>query len=129
LEDSIHSDPDLDLQSGDELCFAQPGVRHGVLKKLKRGQYAVMAVLDLHGLFVREAHELLIDFIQTNRAAGHQCVRIIHGKGRRSPHGRPVLKNKIFNWLQHRDEVLAFCSARRNDGGTGAIYVLLKRSF
>jgi DNA-nicking Smr family endonuclease len=54
-------------------------------------------------------------------------VRIIHGKGNGSRHRGPVLKQKINHWLRQRDEVLAFCSARPMDGGTGAIYVLLRR--
>jgi DNA-nicking Smr family endonuclease len=55
-------------------------------------------------------------------------VRIIHGKGNGSVQRRPVLKGKVNHWLQQRDEVLAFCSARPVDGGTGAVYVLLKRA-
>jgi len=127
LRESLEMAPGYDLETGDELCFSRPGIQHQIVRKLKRGHYVVRAVLDLHGLYVREAHETLIEFLSKSRQDGIQCVRIIHGKGRRSPHGRPVLKNKVFNWLRQRDEVLSFCSAQRHDGGTGAIYVLLKR--
>jgi DNA-nicking Smr family endonuclease len=54
------------------------------------------------------------------------CVRIIHGKGLRSRHKGPVIKTKVNTWLRQRDDILAFCSARPVDGGTGAIYVLLR---
>jgi DNA-nicking Smr family endonuclease len=57
-----------------------------------------------------------------------RCVRIIHGKGKSSEGKLPVLKGKVNSWLRQRDEVIAFCSARPSDGGTGAVYVLLKRS-
>jgi DNA-nicking Smr family endonuclease len=54
-------------------------------------------------------------------------VRIIHGKGNTSLGKMPVLKGRVNSWLRQKNEVLAFCSARPNDGGTGAVYVLLKR--
>jgi len=56
----------------------------------------------------------------------YTCVRIIHGKGNRSSHKGPILKTKVNLWLRQRDDVLAFCSARPIDGGTGAIYLLLR---
>jgi DNA-nicking Smr family endonuclease len=53
-------------------------------------------------------------------------VRVIHGKGLRSPNREPVLKRKVAGWLMQRDAVLAFCQARPADGGGGAVVVLLK---
>ena len=73
------------------------------------------------------ARQSLSEFLRRRRLSGARCVRIIHGKGRGSAQGLPVLKNKVNYWLQQRDDVLAFCSARPVDGGTGAVYVLLKR--
>ena len=37
-----------------------------------------------------------------------------------------MLKCKVNYWLRLREDVLAFCSATRGDGGTGAAYVLLR---
>jgi DNA-nicking Smr family endonuclease len=82
--------------------------------------------LDLHGLTVVEARELLIMFLNECRRHDARCVRIIHGKGLRSKNREPVLRNKVASWLMQRDEVLAFCQARRADGGSGAVVVLLK---
>ena len=62
------------------------------------------------------------------RAAGKRCVRIVHGKGLSSEGKLPVLKVKVNSWLRQKDDVLAFCSARPQDGGTGAVYVLLKKT-
>jgi len=76
---------------------------------------------------VAAAKEALAAFLHRVRRDSLSCVRIIHGKGNGSRHRGPVLKQKINGWLRQRDEVLAFCSARAMDGGTGAIYVLLRR--
>ena len=117
----------VDIETGEELLFSRKGLQHGLIRKLRRGQFTVQAELDLHGLTVDEARLALAEFLVDIRAAGVRCVRIIHGKGYGSRHKLPVLKNKLNGWLQQRDEVLAFCSARQVDGGTGAVYVLLKR--
>ena len=115
-----------DVETGEELLFARPGLQHAVLRKLRRGQYAIEAELDLHGCTVAQAREMLEIFLHDARARGKRCVRIIHGKGRNSEGKLPVLKVKVNSWLRRKDEILAFCSARPNDGGTGALYALLK---
>lgn len=115
-----------ELETGEELLFARPGIQHMVFKKLRRGQFSIAAELDLHGMTVPLAREALAQFLRDSRASRHRCVRIIHGKGLSSPHGQAVLKGRVNAWLRQRDEVLAFCSARPVDGGTGAVYVLLK---
>ena len=113
------------LDPGAELVFRRPGVRDEVLRRLRRGQYAVAAEIDLHGLGRHAAHEALRQFIGESTALGHGCVRVIHGKGRRSgPHG-PILKHVVDHWLRRMDEVVAFASPRPMDGGTGAVHVLL----
>jgi len=115
-----------DLQPGDSLSFCRSGIQKSIFKKLKKGQYSIGAELDLHGYTRPEAQVALAKFIQTSREDNIRCVRIIHGKGYRSNNQGPKLKPMVNKWLQQRDEVLAFCSARSNDGGTGAVYVLLK---
>lgn len=115
------------LETGDELGYLRQGLRPMVLRRLRRGDYVVEHELDLHGFTVAEAHEALSAFLAEARSRGMRCVRIVHGKGRGSPGQLPVLKNKVALWLRRRDDVLAYCSARPVDGGTGAAYVLLKR--
>jgi DNA-nicking Smr family endonuclease len=128
LEDMFSDSMDpADLETGEELLFCRNGLQHSVMKKLRRGQFSIGAELDLHGLRVVEARQALSQFLQHSRLAKRQCVRIIHGKGNGSHRQQPILKGKVNHWLRQRDEVLAFCSARQVDGGTGAIYVLLKR--
>ena len=118
-----------ELETGDELSFFRPGLQRKVMRKLRLGQYRRCAELDLHGLTVERARGELVRFLMECRFRHHDCVKIIHGKGKGSAHRGPVLKKMVNRWLQQRDEVLAFCSAQPRDGGTGAIYVLLKRSY
>lgn len=113
------------LDTGEELSFRRPGVREDVLRRLRRGQYAVAAEIDLHGLGRHAAHDALRQFIGEAVAHGHGCVRVIHGKGRGSGQRGPVLKHVVNHWLRRMDDVVAFASARPVDGGTGAAYVLL----
>ena len=115
------------VETGDELLYVRPGLQKSVLRKLRRGEYVVAAELDLHGYTVTKAREALVKFLSTVWRRRHTCVRIVHGKGRGSPGRKPVLKNKVFTWLCQRDEVLAVCPARSFDGGTGAVYVLLRK--
>jgi DNA-nicking Smr family endonuclease len=110
---------------GDGLWYAKPGVQDATLRKLRRGHYSVGAELDLHGLRSEAARLALVEFLQSVHSRRVRCVRIIHGKGYRSGPRGPVLKQKLNGWLQRRDDVIAFCSARPTDGGTGAVYVLL----
>ena len=115
------------LDTGDELSFRRPHVTESTLLRLRRGYYAVDAETDLHGMTGAEAKAALREFIATSASKGMTCVRVIHGKGRRSGARGPVLKNVVNQWLQRSDQVLAFGSARTVDGGSGAVQVLLAR--
>jgi len=117
-----------EVETGEELLFIRAGVQHSVLTKLRRGQFSIEAELDLHGMIVRVAGEEIGLFLRECQIRQIRCARIIHGKGHGSWQKMPILKNKLNKWLRQRDEVLAFCSARQVDGGTGAVYVLIKRS-
>lgn len=116
-----------DAESGEEIHFKRPGIQDRVFQKLRRGQFSIEAELDLHGLTITAARDALSRFLADLRRRRQSCVRIIHGKGRGSRDGKPVLKSKLQGWLRQREEILAYCSARPWDGGTGAVYVLIKR--
>jgi len=116
------------LETGEHLSYTRPGVQRSVLKKLKSGRYSIQAEIDLHGLYVEEARAELSEFLKAAQQRRQLCVRIIHGKGRKNAERGPRLKPAVNQWLQRNNKVLAFCSARNNDGGTGAVYVLLKKS-
>ncbi len=113
--------------TGDEaLSFQRAGVRMQTVRRLRRGLYPIEDELDLHGLSQSAARQQLADFIAQSRDAGRRCVRIVHGKGYRSGARGPVLKAAVNLWLRRHLDVMAFVSARGIDGGSGAVYVLLR---
>ena len=115
-----------DVQMTDVLFFARPGIQHKVQKKLRRGEFPIEDELDLHGYTGVEAKAAITEFFDLCKRHKVRCVRIIHGKGYRSESKIPVLKTYVAYWLPQHKDVMAFSSARANDGGTGAVYVLLK---
>ncbi len=116
----------IESHASDHLLFVRSGIQNSVMRKLKRGQYSISAELDMHGMTINIARQEVTQFLNQCRHDNLRCVRIIHGKGRRSDGKGPVLKNRIDHWLPQRDDVLAYCSAIPAHGGTGAVYVLLK---
>ena len=115
---------DMVIETGEFLEFRRPGIQNRLFQDLRRGVIEAEGSLDLHGLRVREARSALARFLGHSLATGRRCVRIIHGKGRGSG-VQPVLKQKVNQWLRQKEAVLAFVTAPRWDGGTGAVYVLL----
>lgn len=116
-----------DQQTGETLHFTRSGIQYSIIRKLKRGQYKIEAELDLHGQNIDTARQAVHAFLSFCQTENYRCVSLIHGKGLRSRNKDPVLKKMINRWLQQRKEVLAFTSAQPRHGGTGAIYLLLKR--
>lgn len=117
-----------DYETGEELLYSRDGLHPNTLRKLRRGKIRVEAELDLHRMTSEQAHKAIAVFFSQCQSLGRRCVRIIHGKGYGSFDKKPVLKGKVDVWLRRHGDVLAFCSARPVDGGTGAVYVLLKRN-
>jgi DNA-nicking Smr family endonuclease len=117
---------DAGMETGDELSYARNGIGAQTFRKLRRGHWVTQAELDLHGLVVAEARGFLVEFLNQCTRRGLRCIRIIHGKGLGSKNREPVLKRKVAGWLIQRDEILAFCQARRAEGGGGAMVVLLR---
>ena len=106
------------------------GVDKRTAKRLKRGQLAVEARMDLHGLTQEEAHRALSAFVQGSQAAGRRCVLVITGKGLRPDGTVGVLRAAVPHWLNQpdlRERIVAFTHATPRDGGEGALYLLLKR--
>ena len=112
------------------LAFKRPGIQNGVYKKLRQGRYEIDARLDLHRLTVKQARTDVHGFILEAMAYGLRTVLILHGKGQRKSEQEKtaVLKGYVNRWLQDLDDVQAFHSARPVHGGTGAVYVLLRKS-
>lgn len=119
---------EAEVETHDYLLFARPGVQKRLLADLRRGYIQVDLELDLHGLTAAYAKLVLDEFLRDCAQLHVRCARIIHGRGFGSQDRQPVLKRKVNYWLRLHEEVLAFCSATRRDGGTGAVYLLLRNS-
>ena len=128
LQESLSDEFSIDtlLETDESLSYARPGIGPDVMRKLRGGGWVTQDQLDLHGLRVDQAREAVAAFVRDAMKRGFRCVRIIHGKGLGSLNKKPVLKNKVRNWLVQKEEVIAFCQARAADGGSGALMVLLK---
>lgn len=128
LKDSLSDDfyPAHELESGEELLYLRTGQSPEVLSKLRRGFWVVQAQIDLHGLISDEAREYVAEFLSSCKKRNIRCVRIVHGKGLGSRNREPVLKHKLRSWLMQKDEVIAYAQAKPEDGGSGAVIVLLK---
>lgn len=114
------------LEVDDALSFRRPGIGIDVARKLRRGHWSIQSEIDLHGLRSDDAREALAGFLRDATRQGLRCVRVVHGKGLGSPGKTPVLKGKVHGWLVQKNEVLAFVQARGDEGGAGAVVVLLK---
>ena len=128
LRDSLsdHYIPAYELETGEELLYLRDGHAPDILSKLRRGYWVVQAYIDLHGLISDEARLYVSTFISDCKKRGIRCVRIVHGKGLGSRNREPVLKHKVRGWLMQKDEVIAYAQAKPEDGGSGAVIVLLK---
>lgn len=106
------------------------GLDELVLNRLREGQFSPEAHYDLHGLNSEQAFESLKEFIHTAWLKDLRSVLVITGRGKNSPAGQSVLRQKLQTWLTRepfKRIVLAFCTARPHDGGPGSIYILLRR--
>lgn len=111
----------------DILSFKRDGVQHGVFRKLKLGKYDIDVSIDLHRLTVDQARVAVREFVTDCVDGDIRCAMITHGKGqnRESP---ALLKSCVNHWLRQMDEVLALHSACQEHGGSGATYILLRKS-
>ena len=123
LSDEFDASTLLDVD--DAMSFRRPGIGTDITRKLRKGHWSIQRELDLHGLRREDAREALAAFLRTAHKEGIRCVRVVHGKGLGSPGKTPVLKGKVQSWLIQKNEVLAFVQARADEGGAGAVVVLL----
>lgn len=123
LSDGVDFESLLDTDAS--LSYLREGLAPNTLKKLRRGDWAVQAHLDLHGLTRDAARDAVAAYLRDGQKHGLRCVRIVHGKGLGSKNREPVLKVKLRGWLMQSAAVLAYVQARAADGGAGAVLVLL----
>jgi DNA-nicking Smr family endonuclease len=128
LEEIVRGRKSIRLADTQEFVeWVNPGYRKELIRELHKGRFAVQDYLDLHGYVLEETEDVLKDFLREAIQRGYRCIKIIHGRGLRSPAG-PVLKKAVIDMLatRYRKHLIGFCTARQNDGGLGALYVLLK---
>jgi len=131
LDAIVSGEAPFDMRDSEEVMEGSvPGLDPRVLRRLRRGEFTPQADLDLHGCDAETARGLVEAFVVESHARGLRCLRIVHGRGKRSPNGQPVLKPSLPRWLARgpaRLIVLAYTSAPPTDGGTGASYILLRK--
>ncbi|WP_455220042.1 Smr/MutS family protein [Kaarinaea lacus] len=115
------------VAADETLSYARDGVQQKVIAKLKKGQFPIESKIDLHGSTVNQAGTRLQQSINYAVASKQRCVLVVHGRGKGSFDNKPAIKTHVNQWLRNSVNVLAFCSAQSHHGGTGAVYVLLKR--
>ena len=125
-QDSNLSDANEDqlVNSEEKLSYSKPGIQHKILKKLSNGKLPIEAKLDLHGLNINQARNETELFIHQCQLQGYKCIIIVHGKS--IINQQPILKSMLNRWLPQISSVLAFSSSLPQDGGRGAVYVLIK---
>lgn len=116
-----------EVETGEEISYVHPKVDPRTLKKLRRGHWRVQEEIDLHEMTVKVATKVTRQFIDEALSHGLSCIKIIHGKGLRSGPDGPKLKQMTASLLARHSHVMAFASAPPHDGGTGAVYVLIRR--
>ena len=124
--DALSDHIPLDAEGDDSTSFSRSGLSSQSLRRLRRGHWPIQDALDLHGYTREEARVALAAFLNACGEQGMRCVQVIHGKGHSSENREPVLKVKVRHWLMQREDVLAFCEAKPEEGGSGAVKVLLK---
>jgi DNA-nicking Smr family endonuclease len=137
-DDNLVHERGIQWLSPEEAVEHKPtGIQLSAIKKLKRGEVDKSAILDLHGCRVDDARDVLLEFLRDCTGRNIRSAIVIHGKGY---HAKPAgedfsatrdtvarLKSHVVYWLKAHPDVLAFCSAQPKDGGTGALYVLLRK--
>lgn len=118
----------IDVGAEDALFWAGNGVQEGQMRKLKLGQIPFDGSLDLHGMSVEKARDTLWEFLAEATKLEIRCVRVTHGKAVRTDGRKPMIKSHVNTWLRQHPQVLGFASCVAKHGGTGAVYVMLKRT-
>jgi DNA-nicking Smr family endonuclease len=132
LEALVSGEAPFDLSDSDEFIEGRvPGLDPAIVRRLRRGEFAVQGHIDLHGMTREEAKHAVDEYLRKARRAGKRCVLLVHGRGIHSKDQVPILKDALRSWLataRFGRHVLAFATARPVDGGGGALYVLLRRA-
>ena len=121
LSDLVSGQAPFDITESDEYVEGyRVGLDPRLVSQFRRGEFAMQAHFDMHGMIQSDAKEALKEFIITSVRKGLRAVLVVHGRGLRSPGGHSVLKHASAGWLSHGaigGHVLAFTSASRRMAG------------
>ncbi|WP_315918757.1 DNA endonuclease SmrA [Vibrio fluvialis] len=115
------------IKPDDLIEFKRDGVQDGVYRKLRLGKYPIQARLDLHRKTLKEARDEVVSFLKQCMTMDIRTVMIVHGRGEKS-NPPALMKSFVANWLSQIQDVQCAHSAQRLHGGSGAVYILLKKS-
>jgi DNA-nicking Smr family endonuclease len=125
------------IESEQSISYSRVGLDSGSLRRLANGHMRPTLTLDLHGYAIDDARDSVWNAVKHGQREGDRCLLIVHGKagagykdinGDIRGAGQALIKSHVNHWLQQMGGVLAFASALPKDGGTGALYVLLKKA-
>lgn len=130
MRQAMQGDVEFEMEMSDEYMHGfVRGLDSKIFQQLKAGRLSVEGHLDLHGQNADQALDALLFFMRESYMLGRKAVLIIPGRGKNSPQGLGILRQELQGWLTReplRRITLAFCTAQPKDGGTGALYVLLR---
>lgn len=118
----------IDVMPEEFLYWAATGIQDSQMRRLKAGQINFEGSIDLHGMTVNQSRELIWEFIAEAAKRQIRCIRVTHGKALRKDKSKPIIKSYVNTWLRQHPQVLGFSSCLAKHGGTGAVYILLKRT-
>ena len=127
LKQELALEPTIRVEPNAVLSYKLDGIGHNVFNRFRKGQYPIDASLDLHRMRVKQAREQVLAFIKECLRQDIRTALISHGKAEHSEL-KATLKSCINQWLKEIDVVQAFHSAQPKHGGTGAVYVMLRKS-
>ena len=131
LQDIVDGKVEFALRETEEYVEGHVvGLDIQTIEQLQIRHFSPEANIDLHGLNSEQAYANLIDFFRGAYYKGVRVALVVTGRGKNSLNGVPVLLQKIQRWLVQepfRRVVLAFCTAKREDGGPGALYIMLRK--
>lgn len=131
LQDFMDGKVEFSLEFTDEYIEGHVlGLDPLIMSKMRAGAFSYEAHLDLHGFNTIQAFDALVNFIRKSYQQGKRNILLIPGRGKNSPDGSGILRDKVQEWLTQeplKRVVLGFCTALPKHGGAGALYVLLRK--
>jgi len=105
-------------------------------RKLATGAVAPDVTIDLHGCWLDQAHERLDHGIARSLAHGARLILLVTGRPPRAGTSRldlplrGIIRASVHDWIAagpYAGRIAAIRNAHPRHGGTGALYIILRR--